>query len=73
MPKLNQNQFYCVKCNKRVTVKADDICVKIYKNYKMPGAKIPTHKAECQTCETNMIKFIKHDLTTKMQQKYGKC
>ena len=34
MPKLNQNQFYCVKCNKRVTVKADDICVKIYKNYK---------------------------------------
>ena len=39
----------------------------------MPSGKIPTLKAECQTCETNMIKFIKHDLTTKMQQKYGKC
>ena len=73
MTKLNQNQFYCVKCRKIKTAKADDICVKIYKNYKMSSGKVPTLKAECQTCETNMIKFIKHNSTTKMQDKYGKC
>jgi len=73
MPKMNEKQFYCVKCKKRVTAKADDICVKVYKNYKMPDGKVPTLKAECQACGTNLTKFIKHDSTTKMQQKYGKC
>ena len=38
----------------------------------MPSGKIPTLKAECQTCETNMIKFIKHDLTTKNATKIWK-
>ena len=29
---LNQNQFYCVYCQKRVTSNADDICLKKMKN-----------------------------------------
>lgn len=69
---MREKQFYCVSCRSIKTVKNDDICVKIYKNKRMIGGKVPTLKAQCN-CGTNMTKFIKHDDTKKMQDKYGKC
>ena len=73
MTKLKQKEFYCVKCRRRVTCNTEDICVKIYKNKNMVGKKVPTLFSECPYCETNLNKFIKHDLTEKMIEKYGLC
>lgn len=73
MPKLKQQQFYCVSCRARRTAKAADICVKVYKNKKMYDGFAPALRSECPTCGTNLTKFIKHDDTERMQDKYGKC
>lgn len=73
MPKLKQQQFYCVKCKAKRTVKAGDICVKVYRNKRMYDGKAPSLRSECPKCGTNLTKFIKHDSTERMQDKYGKC
>ena len=73
MAKLTEQQFYCVSCRQKCTSKADDICVKIYKNKRMYDGKVPTLKSTCSKCDTSVTKFIKHDDTERMQEKYGKC
>lgn len=72
MTHLRQNQFYCVKCRARRTAPENSMYVKIYKNKKMAGGKVPALKAECSKCSTPLTKFIKHDSVDKMVKKYGK-
>lgn len=73
MPKkLKQNQFFCFKCKARCSCTADDMGVKVYKNKKMTGGKVPTLKCKCPKCGTNMTKFIKNADEKKMTEKYGK-
>lgn len=70
--KLKQQEFYCVCCRKRVKVPADDICVKVYKNYKIKGG-VPALNGICKKCDCNVIKFIKHENKQRMIKKFGKC
>ena len=72
MPKLKQRQFYCVKCRRTVTVSPEDIYVKIYTNKRMYDGKAPALKSQCKSCDTNLTKFIRHDSTASMVDKYGK-
>ena len=67
MPKLTQNEFYCVKTRKKVKVKSEDICVVVFKN----GA--PALYAQCPKTNTNMYKFIKHKDEQKLTKKFGEC
>lgn len=69
--KLRQNQFYCVGCRKRVTVKADDICTKKYRNKKR--GSVSALKGECHTCNAPLTKFIKDSAYQRLTDKYGKC
>lgn len=64
--KLTPNQFYCVACRKRCTVKADDMCVVTFRN----GS--PALQGQCK-CDTTVYKFIKHNSVDKMTDKYGEC
>ena len=73
MVKLKERQLFCVKCKQPKTVPADDLCVKIFKNKRMVGGKVPALRSECPKCGTNLTKFIKHASTASMVKKYGKC
>ena len=55
---MKENEFYCLKCKKRVSIKKNDICFKNFKNSKMVnnGKKAPALVAECNKCETNCNK-----------------
>lgn len=68
--KLKQQEFYCVKCRKRVKVASDDMGVSVFKNGKT-GMKVPALVGDCK-CDTTVVKFIKHDDQVKFTQKYGK-
>jgi hypothetical protein len=68
--KLKQNQFYCVKCRKAKTAKADDICLTVYDNERI--GPVPALKAVC-SCNTNLTKFIKRSAVQGMKKKYGSC
>ena len=67
---LKQDEFYCVACRGRV--KADDMCVKIFRNKKIEGGA-PALVGGCKKCDTNVTKFIKHSSVDKFSEKYGKC
>ena len=69
--KLNQKEFYCVKCRIRVEIASDDMGVSVFKNGKT-GMKVPALVGHCKWCETTVIKFIKHDHQDRLTQKYGK-
>ena len=69
--RLKQNQFYCVKCRKRVTSHPDDICVKNIRNRKT--GSIPALKSECPKCGTKLFKFSKRKDATKLRSKFGRC
>lgn len=73
MPKLKQNQFYCVACRSRKTVSVADMCVKDYKNHRSKHGYTPTLKAYCKTCRTPLTKFIKYKDADRLADKYGKC
>ena len=72
---MKENEFYCLKCKKRVSIKKNDICFKNFKNSKMVnnGKKAPALVAECNKCETNMVKFVKHKDSKKVEEKFEKC
>lgn len=67
---MNEKQFYCVACRKKVMLPASDICVKVYKNKKTGTS--PALVGQCK-CGTNVTKFIKRDSVAAMRQKYGSC
>ncbi len=67
---LSEREFYCVKCKKRVTVPAEDICVKVYKNQRGDSPALVGH---CAKCGTKVTKFIKADSTAAMAKKFGRC
>ena len=72
---MKDNEFYCLKCRKNVSIKKEDICFKNYKNSKMinNGKKAPTLVAECSKCDSKMVKFVKHKDSEKLQEKFEKC
>jgi len=72
MTKMKQNQFYCLSCRKRVMIPADDIRLKIFKNYKRLNGKVPMLKGYCQKCDTSVYKIIKDKAVKSAQDKYGK-
>jgi hypothetical protein len=74
MVKLRQNQFYCLSCKISVTCKPENICVKTYKNQKVPEGIVPALKSSCN-CGHSLTKFIKRDHSTvrSMVIKYGYC
>lgn len=67
---LKVNQFYCVACRKRVTLKDSAICVKVYSNKKTGST--PALRGKC-SCGTNVTKFIARDKADAMIKKFGKC
>lgn len=71
MAKLKQNQFYCVSCQKRITIKdKDDIRIAVYplKN----RIKMPAMRSVCPECDTNLTKFQKVAKTQQLIDKYGR-
>ena len=73
MPKLKQNQFYCVGCRSRKTVSVSDMCVKEHKNSRSKHGYIPVLKSYCKSCSTPLTKFIKHKDADRLADKYGSC
>ena len=73
MPKLKQNQFYCVKCRKAVTLKPQDICVVKLRNKKRVGGFMHATRGECGRCGTRVHKFITVASVKATENKYGKC
>jgi hypothetical protein len=71
--KLTQNQFYCVKCCKRISALTDNICVTEYKNKKATGGYTPALRSYCITCDTPLTKWIKHKDVDRLIDKYGNC
>jgi hypothetical protein len=69
---MKEREFYCVKCNKKVSEGKQDICVKIYTN-KRTSTKTPALVSKCHRCSTNLTKFVKKDNVEKLTKKYGKC
>ena len=67
-----EREFYCVACRKKVTIPANDICVKVYKNKRVPGGS-PALVGHCNKCSTQVTKFIKKDSKDRMIQKFGLC
>ena len=67
MPKLTQNEFYCVSTRKKVKVNPEDICVVVLKN----GA--PALYATCPKTNTEMYKFIKHKDKDRLVKKFSSC
>lgn len=70
---MKVNEFYCVKCRKKVSLKPENICFQYLKNKNMKTGKMPSLKGICHKCDINLTKFIKHDDAKKLQKKYGKC
>jgi len=73
MPKLKQNQFYCVVCRSRKTALSKDICVKEYKNHIAKYGYTPALRSRCNSCDTPLTKFIKYKDNNRLTKKYGKC
>ena len=69
---MRQNQFYCVACARKVTVKPEDICITTIRNKKRRGG-VPTMVGWCNKCECELYKFIKDDDKQRYIDKYGKC
>ncbi len=67
--KLKEQEFYCVKCRKRVKVASDDMGVHLFKKVKT-RMKVPALVGECK-CDTTVVKFIKHDDQDRFTRKYG--
>lgn len=67
MPKLTQNEFYCVSTGKKVKVKSEDMCVVVLKN------GVPALYATCPKTNTEMYKFIKHKDQDRLTKKFGSC
>ena len=57
MTKLSKNQFYCLKCKDRVSVKASNVTHKTVKNSKIKGGVLQA-RAVCPSCDTQMCKFV---------------
>ena len=71
--KLKQQEFYCVKCRKRVKSSPSYMCVKTYKNKRMKGGKSYALRSFCQKCDTNLTKFISPKEEVQLAKKYGRC
>lgn len=71
MPKLTQNQFYCVSCRKKVTSKGDDMCVVVFDNKKV--GEVPALESQCKKCGTSLYKFIKRKDEERLTKKFGEC
>jgi hypothetical protein len=67
--KLKQDEFYCVCCRKKV--KGGDIRLKLQKNYKAEGGKVPMLKSSCKNCDCHLNKFVKRSNVPKLKEKYG--
>jgi hypothetical protein len=61
---LKQNQFYCVKCQKKVSIDANDICSKKIRN-KKTHKSIDAVVAKHDYCGTKLFKFIKKSASIK--------
>ena len=70
--KLQEHEFYCVSCRKRVKIDSADMCVDIIKKKKVRGG-VPALRGICYKCDANVIKFIKVDKKAQMVDKYGRC
>jgi len=69
--KLKQREFFCVSCNKRVSLPADQIGVQTFKNKRVKGG-VPALRGECKKCGTNVTKFVKKKDASKLTKKFGK-
>lgn len=70
MPKkMKQQQFYCVSCNSRVSLPADDIWFKMGKSSKRK--KLPMLKGKCKKCDGKLTKFVKIKDSQKLKSKFG--
>lgn len=67
---LKVNEFYCVKCRKRVKLPKANMCVKMVHNSKRT---VPTLIGHCEKCDCKLHKFIKNSDVSEMTKKYGAC
>ena len=65
---MRENQFYCVKCRKPVTVNKSDIYLKVIRTSKRK--RVPMIKSVCGKCDTNLTKFIKESDEKKWKKKW---
>jgi hypothetical protein len=63
---MNQNQFYCLRCRKRVTINTTNISITRFNKNKSPAMV-----GNCKSCGTFVSKFICVDDEDKLIKKYG--
>jgi len=66
-PKLKEDEFYCVACNRKCKSSKDDMCVVQFKN----GRK--ALYGYCKPCDCDTYKIIKDSAVSRLSKKYGKC
>ena len=70
MPKLTENQFYCLKCQNRFKARKSDICLDTLRN------NVPALHTVCHNCDsTHCYKFVKRspENLDRLTRKYGNC
>ena len=68
MPSLMApNEFYCVSCKKRITLKTKDIRMKVLTNGN------PAKSGICHECNTSLFKFTSKANWDSDLKKYGAC
>lgn len=66
---MKDQEFYCVKCRKKVHLPAKEIGVVFFHNKKR--GEIPALMGHCRQCDTKVTKFIKESQVPKMIEKFG--
>ena len=69
MAKLAQQEFYCVKCRKKVKLNKDNIYLRTVKN-KRTKRDIPMLSGSCNKCGTSVHKFVKKSDVPKLAKKF---
>ena len=68
-----ENQFFCVKCRKKVMCDKKDICLGKIKNKKRKSGYADVLKSKCKKCGVKLFRLVKKDDVPKLRKKYKKC
>lgn len=64
---MKENQFYCVKCHKKVEIPASELHLKMIKNRK--SGSIPALVGKHKACGTKCVKFVKKEKVKSLRSK----
>ena len=64
---MKENQFYCVKCHKKVEIPASEVHLTMIKNRKT--GSIPALVGKHKACGTKCVKFVKREKVASLRSR----